>query len=309
MNKQLNIAFLIFNRPDTTKLVFEQIRRARPKRLFVIADGPRPGNLQEEKKCQAVRRIVDEGVDWDCEVFKNYSDVNLGCRVRPPTGLDWVFQHVDHCIILEDDCLPHPSFFPFCQDLLDRYRDDERIMMISGDNFGVAQQRAPYSYYFSQIPHIWGWATWKRAWCKYDIDMKLWAEIKRGNWLKDLFSHSAQVQHWKETFDESEKGFNTWDHQWTFACLVQNGLCIMPSRNLITNIGFNQHATHTTVAGDAANMPSSEISFPLTHPPFVIRDKNTDLSTFKFFNQRSGVRKLKSVFRHLFSGKNKTLLK
>lgn len=281
---KLNIAFIIFNRPDTTQIVFEAIRRARPDHLFVIADGPRPGREGEAERCAATRRILDDGIDWPCEVYKNYSESNLGCRLRVSSGLTWVFDQVEHCIVLEDDCVPDPSFFPYCQTLLTEYRDDLRVMAISGDNFQLRRKRTNYSYYFSDIIHIWGWATWRRAWQKYDVELSLWPEIKRGNWLKDFLGNDEQVRYWTSCFDACVAGLNTWDYQWLFACWVNRGLCILPSVNLISNIGFHADGTHTTKRGSVlANMPTQPICFPLVAPPFIIRDREADQFTFSQF--------------------------
>jgi hypothetical protein len=156
------IAFFIFNRPDTTARVFEAIRQAQPSKLLVVADGPRSTRPGEAEKCAATRAIIDQ-VDWECEVLTNYSDVNLGCRHRVSSGLDWVFEQVEEAIILEDDCLPHPTFFRFCEELLEWYRHDHRIVAISGDNFQNGHQSGEFSYYFSRYVHIWGWATWRRG--------------------------------------------------------------------------------------------------------------------------------------------------
>lgn len=281
---ELNVAFIIFNRPDTTRVVFEAIRSARPDRMFIIADGPRPNKEGEAERCAAARRIVDAGVDWPCEVYKNYSESNLGCRLRVSSGLTWVFEQVEHCIVLEDDCVPDPSFFPYCQSLLAKYRDDPRIMAISGDNFQLGRKRTKYSYYFSDIVHIWGWATWRRAWQKYDSELKMWPEIKRGNWLKDFLGNDEQVRYWTNCFDSCVAGLNTWDYQWVFACWANRGLCILPSVNLISNVGFHADATHTTNSGGAAaNMPTQPIRFPLVDPPFIIRDREADQFTFSQF--------------------------
>ena len=160
-NLKTPVAFIIFNRPSLTQIVFNTIRQAKPKQLFVIADGAR--FPEEKEKCQQARDIIRQ-VDWDCEVLANYSDVNLGCGKRISSGISWVFEHVEAAIILEDDCLPHLSFFRYCENLLDYYRDDERVMAIGGDNFQDGNKKTPYSYYFSKYPHVWGWATWRRAW-------------------------------------------------------------------------------------------------------------------------------------------------
>ena len=174
------VAFLIFNRPDTTARVFEAIRQAKPPKLLVVADGPRPDRPDDVEKCKAARAIIDR-VDWACEVLTNYSDLNLGCGKRPATGITWVFEQVEEAIIFEDDCLPHPSFFRFCEELLNYYRHDERIMVISGNNFQFGRNRTDDSYYFSRYNHIWGWASWRRAWEYFDYDLKLWPKIGRAH--------------------------------------------------------------------------------------------------------------------------------
>lgn len=278
----LNVAFIIFNRPDTTRIVFEQIRLARPDRLFVIADGPRLNKTGEAQRCAEARQIVDNGVDWDCQVLKNYAESNLGCRFRPPSGISWVFEHVDHCIILEDDCVPHPSFFPFCQELLEKYQNDTRIMSISGDNFQKGEGRTPYSYYFSDIVHIWGWATWKRAWDKYDGEMSLWPELKRGGWLHDIFPDARVVRYWTDICNNVHNGSNTWDMQWLLSCWLNRGLCILPKANLVSNIGFDKNATHSTKGSFLSKLPTVEMKMPLLHPPNMIRDARADIATFEF---------------------------
>ena len=282
-----NVAFVIFNRPETTRQVFEQIRRARPGRLFAIADGPRAGVPSDVERCAETRRIVDEGVDWDCEVLKNYAESNLTCRYRPASGFDWVFQHVGHCIILEDDCVPHPSFFPYCQELLERFYDDERVMAISGDNFQEGPARTAYSYYFSDIVHIWGWATWKRAWDKYNVEIPVWPEIKNGGWMRDLFADPRVIEYWTLGLDSVYRGFNGWDLQFLLACWIHRGLCVLPSVNLISNIGFGENATHTARSNASANRPTAELEFPLVHPPYMIRDARADRYTFEHYYKES----------------------
>lgn len=270
------VAFFIFKRPDTTRRVFEVIRQVKPNKLLVVADGPRPDYPEEAEKCAAARAII-ESVDWDCEVLKNYSDVNLGCKCRVSSGLDWVFENVEEAVILEDDCLPHPTFFRFCEKLLNRYRDDERIMVISGDNFQFGRKRTDYSYYFSRYYHCWGWATWRRAWLHYDVDMKLWPEIRNGGWLKDIFGRSALVKYRSDILQRVYEGkIDTWDYQWAFSCWIQNGLGIIPNVNLVSNIGFGSEATHSPNISRVANMDVEAMDFPLKHPPFVIRDAKSD---------------------------------
>ncbi|MDW7726675.1 MAG: hypothetical protein SCH70_06100 [Candidatus Methanoperedens sp.] len=270
------IAFIIFNRPETTRRVFAEIAKARPPKLLVIADGPRADHPDDAEKCAAVRAIID-GVNWDCEVLTNYSDVNLGCKRRVSSGLDWVFDTVEEAIILEDDCLPHPTFFRFCEELLDKYRDDKRIAMISGNNFQFGRKRTEYSYYFSRYPHIWGWASWRRAWENYDVDMKLWPEIRDGGWLQDLLGAKISVWYWKNRFENVYKGkIDTWDYQWTFACWMQSALTIIPDVNLVSNIGFDMKAVHTKDKDKFAEMEIEPMSDPILHPDYILRDSKAD---------------------------------
>lgn len=276
---KIPVAFIIFNRPDTTEKVFEEIRRARPPKLLVVADGPRADNSGDAEKCRAARAII-ERVDWPCDVLTNYSDSNLGCKRRVSSGLNWVFDNVEEAIILEDDCLPHHTFFRFCEELLYKYRNDERVMMISGDNFQLGRKRTDYSYYFSRYNHIWGWASWRRAWKHYDVNMKLWPEIRDSNWLDDIFHNKNTVRYWRKIFDNVYQGkVGTWDYQWTFACWVQSGLSILPNTNLISNIGFGPNSTHTTGESEFSNMQIEPVNFPLAHPSFILRDALADIFT------------------------------
>ncbi|MCC5468074.1 glycosyltransferase family A protein [Pelosinus baikalensis] len=287
------VVLLVFNRPHTTEQVFKEIRNAKPPKLLIVADGPRTDRSEEVEKCAAVRAIVEQ-VDWDCQVLINYSDINLGCRKRVASGLDWVFDRVDEAIILEDDCVPHPTFFHFCQELLERYRTDERVMTISGNNFQYGRRRTKYSYYFSRYAHLWGWATWRRAWNSYDVDMKMWQEIRDGAWLFDILGSTRPefqdgqyqinisrsirtVQYWHDIFEHTYKGrIDTWDYQLLFASWLQNGLHVLPNINLVSNIGFGPEATHTKVISQCANLPITAMEDPLNHPTFVIRDSWAD---------------------------------
>ena len=278
------VALFVFNRPDVTRRVFEQVRMAKPENLFVVVDGPR--NEADKQKTDQVKKIV-ENVDWKCQVFKNYSDTNMGCDVRIATGINWVFQNVDRAIFLEDDCLPHPSFFRFCDELLEKYKNDPKIMHISGDNFQHENKKfiCNESYYFSRISQSWGWATWKRAWLLQDKDMKRWPETKSSNLLGKIFHDKAIVAYWEDLLQKfyDKKRIN-WDGQWTFACFVNNGLCIMPKVNLISNIGFGDGATHTRQHNHKfSNLPVSAIKFPLTHPDKKMVNHQAEDYTMKWF--------------------------
>jgi hypothetical protein len=274
------VAFFIFNRPQQTRRVFAEIARARPRTLLIVADGPRADRPEDPALCAAARAAVEE-VTWDCRVLRCYSEANLGCRARVSSGLDWVFSQCEEAIVLEDDCLPDPSFFPFCAELLERYRDDERVMMISGNNFQPEWDRSPYSYYGSAYAHIWGWASWRRAWQHYDVEMRLWPLLRaRAGLLEDLGERVCEL-YWCDIFDRTHAGaIDTWDYQWLFACRAQSGLTLIPERNLVTNIGFGAGATHTAEENHLANLPRGAIELPLRHPPYLLRDTAADRVTF-----------------------------
>ena len=270
------VALLIFNRPDTTARVFEAIAKAKPSKLLVVADGPRPDRLGETDKCAQTRAIINR-VDWDCEVITNFSPINLGCKKRVASGLDWIFEKVEEAIILEDDCLPEHSFFRFCDEMLERYRLNERVGMVSGGNLQFGQSRGNASYYFSRYTHIWGWATWRRAWKHYDRDMALWPSFRDEGWLDRVFASQGERDYWKNSFQWVYDGkLDTWDCSWTFAAITHGMLQVVPNVNLISNIGFGPEATHTHVVGIHANMPTQPIVFPMEHPKFVLADEAAD---------------------------------
>lgn len=273
------VVFIIFNRPDTTKRVFEAIRQAKPPQLLVIADGPRQDHPDDFDKCTATRSIINQ-VDWDCDILTKYSEINLGCKNNVAAGLNWAFDTVEKAIILEDDCLPHPTFFGFCEELLEKYQDDERIMTISGNNFQFGRRRTEESYYFSRYSHIWGWATWRRAWHYYDKEINIWPTIKENDWLNDILQDRKAVDYWGKIFDKVYRGdIDTWDYSWLFSSWSQRGLTILPNVNLISNIGFGTDATHTSKINRFANMKTQLISFPLRHPSFIIQNTIADQFT------------------------------
>lgn len=260
------IIFIIFNRPDTTRQVFETIRAAKPEKLLVVADGPRTNRPGEAEKCAATREIVNE-VDWDCEVQKNFSDTNLGCRLRVSSGITWAFDQVDKAIILEDDCVASTSFFQYCAELLDRYESDERIMMISGDNHLFGRATTSDSYYFSRYAHVWGWATWRRAWAKYDLNMTHWPEIRDRRLFDQYLPRLSERYQWESVFQSVYDGhIDTWDYQWVYSVWANSGLCVAPARNLVRNIGFHEAATHTTGDTIYSSLAAEELEWPLSHP-------------------------------------------
>lgn len=275
------VAFIIFNRADVTERVFAEIARAKPPKLFVIADGPRSGKPDDAEKCAAARAVIDR-VDWNCEVHRNFSDVNIGCGRRPATGISWVFEHTDRAIILEDDCLPDPTFFRFCDELLEKYRDDARVMHISGNNFQFGVDRGPSSYYFSRHNICAGaWATWRRAWEHFDMSMKLWPELRETPWLLYTLGNARAAEYWRKIFDEGYAhagDTDYWDYQWTFSFWAQSGLAAVPGVELLSNIGFREDATHTKWTDCKwGNIPTKPINFPLKHPPGMVPHAEADL--------------------------------
>lgn len=271
------VAFIIFNRPDTTERVFAEIAKAKPPKLLVVADGARVNRPREAEKVVAARAIIDR-VNWDCEVLTNFSEVNLGCKVRVSSGIDWVFEQVEEAIILEDDCLPDSSFFRYCQEMLERYRHDQRIGMISGDNFQFGRRYGDDSYYFSKYVHIWGWATWKDRWVgSYDVTMAKWPRVCDEGRLTDMVGDAREAKYWGKIFERVYRGgIDTWDYQWVFANWVNGRLNIVPKVNLISNIGFGQNATHTTGASELENLQITPIKFPLSHPIGVFKNLQAD---------------------------------
>jgi hypothetical protein len=301
------VALLIFKRPETTEKILEVLRQVKPSKLLVFADGPRANQPDEVEKCNATRSII-ERVDWDCEVLKYYSEDNLGCGLGPATGINWVFEQVEEAIILEDDCLPHPTFFRFCDELLDKYRDDKRIMMISGFNILGEWKSKDQDYHFSYFGAIWGWASWRRAWQHFDFDAKLWSDVNVKQGIKNLLGDELLYHYRAETFDQIYKlrnhqnsGFDIWDYQWDLSMLVQSGISITPSVNLISNIGFTKDATHTKQAvSGIADLPVLPMSFPLRQPLGVLVDTEYDRRRArKRFKVPSRKFLLKSTFRQI----------
>jgi hypothetical protein len=270
------IAFFIFNRPELTARTFAAIRKARPPVLLLIADGPRADQPNERDVCARVRAVVRE-VDWSCEVLRNFADDNMGCGKRLASGLAWTFGQVEEAIILEDDCLPDPSFFPYCTELLERYRAEERVMMISGNNFQNGTSRTSDSYYFSRFPHIWGWAGWRRAWLRYDFTLAKWPPRRQTGWLAPVVENRALERYWTQCLDGVLSGtIDTWDYQWMHCMFIHEGLAIAPNVNLVTNIGFGPGATHTLAGEEIYSVPRRAMAFPLRHPATMTPNAEAD---------------------------------
>lgn len=275
------VLFLVFNRPDTTKQVFESIREAKPPRLYVAADGARKTKKDENDKVEAVRDFVLSNVDWECEIKTLFREENLGCRVAVSSAIDWFFENEEIGIILEDDCLPNQSFFRFCEELLEKYKDDTRVMHIGGSNY--LDLNIETSYMFSNYTLIWGWATWRRAWKLYDVDMSSFKQFEENNFIDSCFGSEKERRHFMRGFKKMYKNrYNTWDTQWFYTCISSNGLSVIPQKNMIKNIGFGEDATHTMSEEDKhANLNSHEISFPLNHMKIILTRQKFDSLIFK----------------------------
>lgn len=285
------ILFIIFNRPETTRKVFDAIRQAKPRRLYIAADGPRESKPGEAERCNETRKIAME-VDWDCEVQTLFRNKNLGCGQAVSSGITWFFEHETEGIILEDDCLPSISFFRYCSELLERYRNDTRIVGIGANNFEDENTREQeYSYTFSSLAYIWGWATWKRAWKLIDLKVGHYPELNRKHYLDESYDTVYKRDFFNYIFGELAKEGGKinrdkiWGYQWQFACLVNAGLTIVPSRSLVRNIGMGADATHTKDEKALGyDLKREEIAFPLQHPEFVMVDRQRDTRTFNLMH-------------------------
>lgn len=266
------VLLIIFNRPQTVIKNLAALRRVKPRYLFVAADGPRPGHLTDKRRCEEARSAIGT-VDWPCEVKTYFRDENRGCGHGPAEAITWFFTQVEQGIILEDDCLPDPSFFPYCTDLLGTYRNDPRIAIISGTNPVLHWRDRSRSYLFSTMPSTWGWATWRRAWEKFDYQGSAWHSEAGKEQVRQTLGSDRYYRHFARQFELhfSEVRPDVWDYQWYFCCLYHGSIGIVPARNLISNIGFDEDATHTFNARDAkAGLPTQPLAFPLTHTNFNI---------------------------------------
>lgn len=277
MNCVTPVALFVFNRPRLAERVFEAIRRARPPRLFLIADGPR--HAEDEAKCAASRALAGQ-VDWDCEVLTNFCATNLGCGHRVASGLDWVFAQTNEAIILEDDCVPQESFFGYCDEMLAHYRDDRRVMHIAGSSFFPLGCRRKHSYYFSKYALVWGWASWSRAWKYYRFGVPSWPEFKSTK-LPLLCPDPIEAAHWGRRFDPIFAGrrVDTWDYQWSYTLWERHGLAAVPMVNLVSNIGAGDDATHSKNSRPRHDSRVADLG-ELIHPPTIAHDPELDRIIF-----------------------------
>lgn len=291
------ILLIVWRRPEHLRQLIHTLRRHKPSDIYVACDGAAEGDLDQARQVAETRDVVDRYVDWPCEIRKLYSDRNQGCRDGVSRAITWFFSSVSEGIILEDDCIPNDSFFGYCAELLEKYRQDYRVWSISGNNFQNGEWRGDGSYYFSRIPLIWGWATWKDRWDHYDVDMKKWPALRDSGLLSSVFKSKVELRFWKELWERMyvEKAPNTWDYQWCLTCIANGGLCIEPNRNLVTNIGFGSDSTHTK------NKVRQNPCVPLgaiVHPTFVLKDEQACMTTFDghfggYYLKRSILRRIK----------------
>jgi hypothetical protein len=265
------VALVIFRRTGPVERVLDVLRKVEPPEVYLIADGPREGIEGEAEQVRNARAFVEANIDWDCTIKKNYSDENMGGPRRIPTGLDWVFENVDKAIILEEDMLPAPEFFEYCERLLNRYEDNPKIMGICGNNAGSAPD-VESSYFFANFHRTMGWATWRRAWDKFDPTLERWPEMRENEVLKDRYHMDVWAENHAEAFDflyDEDDERNYWDATWQYCIVANDGETILPTRNLVVHIGYGEGATHTDIKPVFRQLllPNREtMSFPLDHP-------------------------------------------
>lgn len=268
------VAVLLFNRPELTRQVVRNIGQCRPKKILLVADGPRAHRSEEAQLCVDARNAALDAIDWSCDVETHFSDINLGCRNRVSSGLDWVFSCVPRAIVVEDDCVLSLDFFYLCDELLDRYAADSRISQIGACNLQDNKQVTDDSYYFSRYTHVWGWAGWADRWrSSYDVDINSWPDVRGAGLLLESFTAPEEQAFWERTFESLyQNEIDTWDYQWAYANFVQSRLSIVPAVNMVQNIGFGEFATHTTSSdAEEASLRALPLTQPWRHPSTVMR--------------------------------------
>ena len=257
----MNIIYIFFNRPDKVRASFPVIRNARPSRLFLVSDGPRTGRVEDVAKVRECREYVKASIDWDCDVVEDYAEANLGCGKRVASGITSAFAQCGEAIVLEDDCIADEAFFDFCVTMLERYREDSRVMVITGNNFQQGAIRGAGAYYYSKYPHCWGWATWKRAWQYFDATIPFWPSIRESQRLRSVCPNPEEYAFWTKVFDRFYGGgIDTWDYPWLLCVWMQRGITVTPNANLVANVGFGSDATHTHVECALTNLPTGKLA-------------------------------------------------
>ena len=277
------VVICVYNRPELTRILYSILEIVRPRSLFIVADAPISSDMGDVLACKEVRDVFSV-ITWQCDVNRNYSDEHQGCAARVISGLNWVFDQVEEAIILEDDCIPDASFFPFCAEMLTKYREDERIFMISGTCFVSDLFVGKNSYYFSRLTHAWGWATWRSAWKRFDAKMSLWPYTRSSFALSEMLDDVSIANYFTGVFDEvfhDATRLDVWDYQWFFSGLIARAFSVVPRVNLVTNIGFGPKATHTRNVDFAQSLARKSLTFPLMHPEAIIADAYLDGWDFK----------------------------
>lgn len=271
------ILFTVFNRPDIAAATFARIREARPERLFIAADGPRPGRPDDERLCAETRALAGK-VDWPCEVSTRFSPANLGLKKGMSSAIDWFFGQVEEGIILEDDCKPDLAFFRYCEWALGKWRDEPAVMAVSGANYQFGVRRGPDSVYFSRILACWGWATWRRAWAHFDLGMKEFPAFEKEGRIRRIFAHRLPREFWLAKMKACHEGGNSWAFAWIFNIISRGGLVATPNANLVTNVGFEDGATNATdKASVFSHIPIGDLGPVLTAPARIAADEDADL--------------------------------
>lgn len=274
------VLLIIFNRPDKVERLIDSLRKVKPTKMYVSADGPRYGVPSDTTRCAGARAVISQ-IDWPCEVITNFHERNTGADFGPEKALNWFFGNVDEGIILEDDCIAHPDFFRFAKDMLTRYRTNDQVMMISGNNFQNGITRGNGSYYFSKYPSTWGWASWKRAWRHYDTKILGYREFIDKNILDTVCQTRVEKKYWSRFFEKIHNDkLNHWDIKWIFAIWNNNGISITPNVNLVQNVGFGHDATHTLRHDEIMEVRAVEMR-EIAHPSTIAIDKEADAYLFK----------------------------
>ncbi len=276
------VLIIVFNRPDKVERLMAALAESKPRHLYVAADGPRSHRPDDVEKCVKTRALAT-AVTWDCEVHTYFADTNKGCRLGVSSGITWFFSQVPEGIILEDDCIPDASFFTYASTLLERYRDTPTVMHINGTNFLTKAESiaGTASYNFSNIPLVWGWASWRRAWDLYDITTKNIDSLKEVLYTNHSFANKSHAYYWHDHCRHIVvHNIDTWDAQWVYSILINRGICVTPTVNMIENVGFDQDATHTTEASSIAQT-STAITTDLIAPPLLVVNKQFDAKTMR----------------------------
>jgi len=294
------VLFLVFNRLDTTKQVFEAIQKAKPPKLYIAADGARNNKEGESEKVKEVRDFILNNIDWQCQIKTLFRDNNLGCKYAVSSAINWFFEQEEMGIVLEDDCLPTQSFFWFCEELLDRYKNDMKVWHIGGINLQNGIVRGDGDYFFSKYSHIWGWASWANRWRFYDVEI---SNIKDANFIRRTFRYKPLQRYWIQNLKKIKNNkLDTWDFQWIFTIWANNGLAILPNINLILNIGFGNEALHTQ--GESPTLTASDLTIK-KHPSEIVYNEEADYYHYQKYDKPDPIfiriiNKLKKIFSKIF---------